>query len=60
LLPLTSLPLLSLTRRIPNNRLPNTHFRLLLQCKLRVPILPPSLHYKQCNCHSKSLLARPI
>jgi hypothetical protein len=24
--PLTSIPLLSLTRRIPNNRLPNTHF----------------------------------
>jgi hypothetical protein len=54
--PLTSIPLLSLSRRVESNRIPNVHFRILLQRKLRLPVLPPSLHYKPCICRSKSLL----
>jgi hypothetical protein len=54
--PLTSIPLLSLTRRIPTNRTPNTHFRILLQRKLQLPVLPPNMHYQPCICCSKALL----
>jgi hypothetical protein len=54
--PLTSIPLLSLSRRIESNRIPNTHFRLLIQRKLRLPVLPPSLQYQPCTCRAKTLL----
>jgi hypothetical protein len=54
--PLTSIPLLSLSRRIVANRIPNHHFRILLQRKLRLPILPPSLHYTPCICRAHTPL----
>jgi hypothetical protein len=54
--PLTSIPLLSLTRRITTNRIPNSFFRILLQRKLRLPVLPPSLQHKPCICRTKALL----
>jgi hypothetical protein len=54
--PLTSIPLLSLTRRITTNRISNPLFRILLQRKLRLPMLPPSLQHKPCICRSKAIL----
>jgi hypothetical protein len=56
LTPLTSLPLVSMSRRIPTNRFLNDEFRLLLQRKLRLPIFSPSLHPQQCTCRSKPIL----
>jgi hypothetical protein len=54
--PLTSIPLLSLSRRITTNRIPNQHFRILLQRKLRLPILPPHLHHTPCICRAHTIL----
>jgi hypothetical protein len=54
--PLTSIPMLSLSRRIATNRINNTHFRLLLQRKLRLPVLPPHLHYTPCTCRAHTPL----
>jgi hypothetical protein len=54
--PLTSIPLLSLSRRIVTNRIPNPYFRLLLQRKLRLPILPSMLHYTPCTCRAHTPL----
>jgi hypothetical protein len=54
--PLTSLPLMSLSQRIVANRIPNHHFRLLLQRKLRLPVLPSSLHYTPCICRAHTPL----
>lgn len=50
--PLTSLPLASMSRRIPTNRFSNDTFRILLQRKLRVPIFAPSIQHIHCTCRS--------
>lgn len=48
--PLTSLPLHRLARQHHDNRLPNQLFTLLLQRKLRLPVLPTQLQSAQCSC----------
>jgi len=47
---LTSIPLHSLSRTHPENRLSNHDYQLALQCKLRVPCLPPHLVGTLCTC----------
>jgi hypothetical protein len=42
-----------MARRIPTNRFDNSELRILLQRKLRLPILAPSLQNQQCTCRSK-------
>jgi hypothetical protein len=54
--PLTSIPLLSLSRCIVTNRIPNQNFRLLLQRKLRIPILPAQLRHTPCTCRAHTPL----
>jgi hypothetical protein len=51
--PLTSIPIASMSRRVPSNRIPNDEFRILLQRKLRLPIFSPSFCPKQCTCRNK-------
>ena len=45
---LTTLPLISYNLRFPHNRLSDDHFTILLQRKLRVPVLPPTLLHRPC------------
>jgi hypothetical protein len=54
--PLTSIPLTSMSRRIPTNHLTNDEIRILLQRKLRLPIYPPSQRQRLCNCRSHTPL----
>ena len=48
--PLTSIPLHSLSRQQTDCRLPNDIFTIMLQRKLRLPILPPHLQTTLCKC----------
>ena len=49
---LTSLPLCSYNRRFPHNRLDNEVFTVMLQRKLRLPVIPPILAQQPCHhCH---------
>jgi hypothetical protein len=56
LTPLISLPLCSMSQRIPTNHFTNDELRILLQRKLRLPIFSPSHHHQHCICHAKSIL----
>ena len=72
--PLTSLPLHSLPRFLPTNRIPPTNWRILLQRKLRLPLsssLPSTCtcgkpldpfgdHLFTCRKHSKTTLSNAI
>ena len=72
--PLTSLPLHSLPRYIPTNRIPSDHWRLLLQRKLRLPLstsLPSTCpcgkamdsfgdHFFACRKYHKTPLSNSI
>ena len=74
LTPITSLPLHSLPRFLPSNRIPSTQWRLLLQRKLRLPLTtqmpttctcgkpldPFGDHFFACKKHSKSTLSNKI
>jgi hypothetical protein len=47
--PLTSFPLHSMSRKHKDHRLDNDHFRVALQRKLRLPVLPPELQNHKCD-----------